>query len=83
MNDCLLAKWIWKIHFTDNELWFRIIKAKYFPMGAFRDAKVLNGSQFWKSIQKVNCLFFKGTTFQAGDGCNVSFWEMFGWVIAP
>ena len=51
-------------------------------MGTFRDAKVLNGSQFWKSIQKVNCLFFKGTTFQAGDGCNVSFWEMFGWVIA-
>lgn len=53
MNDCLLAKWIWKIHSANNELWFRIIKAKYFPRGVFKEAKVLHGSQFWKNIQKV------------------------------
>ena len=40
MNDCLLAKWIWKIQSTRNELSFRIIKAKYFPRGVFREAKV-------------------------------------------
>lgn len=43
-------------------------------MGAFRDANVLNGSQFWKSIQKIKRLFFKGSAFKIGDGCNTSFW---------
>lgn len=44
MNDCLISKWVWKIHNADNELWYRIIKAKYFPDGAFRDAHMLNSS---------------------------------------
>jgi hypothetical protein len=29
MNDCLLVKWIWKIYQQPDELWFKILKAKY------------------------------------------------------
>lgn len=29
MNDCLLVKWIWKIHQEPDEMWYRLIKAKY------------------------------------------------------
>lgn len=29
MNGCLLVKWIWKIVQEHDDLWFRILKAKY------------------------------------------------------
>lgn len=29
MNQCLITKWIWKIEKGSNELWYRILKAKY------------------------------------------------------
>jgi hypothetical protein len=29
MNDCLLTKWIWRILQEPDELWFKVIKAKY------------------------------------------------------
>jgi hypothetical protein len=35
MNDCLLVKWIWKIHQEPDELWFKILKAKYMRSGGF------------------------------------------------
>lgn len=38
MNDCLITKWIWRINHSKNELWLRILKAKYFPRSTFRDA---------------------------------------------
>lgn len=50
MNNCLLSKWIWKIASAQHELWFRILKAKYFPRGVFRDANTLKGPQFWKNV---------------------------------
>lgn len=46
MNDYLIAKWIWRINSSDNELWFGILKAKYFPRCAFREANSHRGSQF-------------------------------------
>lgn len=73
MNDCLIAKQIQKIYAASNELWFRIIKAKYFPGGIFIDANSLRGSRFWKSLQKVKILFNWGARFQIGNGCIISF----------
>lgn len=84
MNDCLLAKWIWKIHSANNELWFRIIKAKYFPRGVFKEAKVLHGSQFWKNIQKVKkiCLI-SVQDIRLGMVTVFLFGGIFGWEIVP
>lgn len=46
MNDCLMVKWIWRINLANKDLWFKILKAKYFPTGVFKDARTLEGSQF-------------------------------------
>ena len=35
MNDCLLVKWIWKLFQEPDELWFKLVKAKYMPEGSF------------------------------------------------
>jgi hypothetical protein len=35
MNDCLLVKWIWKIFQNPEELWFKLVKAKYMSEGSF------------------------------------------------
>lgn len=29
MNECLLVKWIWKILHEPDEMWFKILQAKY------------------------------------------------------
>lgn len=29
INECLLVKWIWKILQEPDELWFKILQAKY------------------------------------------------------
>lgn len=35
MNQCLITKWIWKIHNNNDELWVRLLKAKYMRNGVF------------------------------------------------
>ena len=72
-NDCLLCKWIWKIDQAKDELWFRILKEKYFPKGDFKDSNPLKGSQFWKSLHKGKHLFFWGVNHKLGDGKSISF----------
>jgi len=47
MNECLLVKWIWNIHQEPDELWFKLIKAKYLDGCSFFTSKSKGGSQFW------------------------------------
>jgi len=35
MNESLLVKWIWKIHQQPDELWYRILQAKYLGENGF------------------------------------------------
>jgi hypothetical protein len=35
MKDCLLVKWIWRIFQEPDELWFKLVKAKYMSEGSF------------------------------------------------
>lgn len=44
MNDCLLNKWIWKILQEPNELWFRLLKAKYMDGTSFFSAQKKDSS---------------------------------------
>lgn len=57
MNDCLITKWIWKIFQEPDDLWFKIIKAKYLGENGFFRSNRTGGSQFWKGIQNVRHLF--------------------------
>lgn len=75
MNECFLCKWWWRMSRAKDELWFRILKAKYFPRGEFRDIMPLKGSQFWKSLHKVRSLFHLGVVQQIGNGEAVFFWK--------
>jgi hypothetical protein len=47
MNDCLLVKWIWKIHQEPDALWFRLLKAKY-----------MNGVNFFSLLEPREALSF-------------------------
>jgi len=75
MNDCLLVKWIWKIYQQPDELWFRIIKAKYLGEKDFFNSKVTGGSQFWRGLHSVKHLFKWGAVFEVGNGRVCRFWE--------
>lgn len=75
MNDCMLSKWMWRINGAKDELWFRLLKAKYFPHGDYRDSLDLRGSQFWKALCRVKHLFNWGVSYQAGNGKSISFWK--------
>ena len=75
MNDCLLVKWIWKILQEPDELWFKMLKAKYMRDTDFFSAKSKGGSQFWQGLQKVKHLFKWGANFTVGRGNNCSFWH--------
>lgn len=56
MNECLLVKWIWKIFQQPDELWFKILKAKYMGEGSFY-SKVAGGHNFGRASIKSNlCL---------------------------
>jgi hypothetical protein len=47
MNECLLAKWIWKIAKGSNETWYKLLQAKYMQDGNFFNSKCRGASQFW------------------------------------
>lgn len=57
MNNCLLVKWIWKILQEPEELWFRLIKAKYLDCCNFFSVPGRGSSQFWKGLHKIKHLF--------------------------
>jgi hypothetical protein len=75
MNESLLVKWIWKIFQQPDELWFKILEAKYLGENGFFDSRIRNGSQFWKGLHKVKHLFKWGAVFEVGNGKLYRFWE--------
>jgi hypothetical protein len=75
MNESLLVKWIWKIHLQADDLWYKILKAKYLGDNGFFDSTGAGGSQFWKGLHKVKHLFKWGASFTIGNGKLCRFWE--------
>ena len=75
MNDCLLVKWIWKILQEPDELWFKLIKAKYLDGCNFFSAPRKGSSQFWQGLHKVKNLFKWGAIFKVRNGLNCRFWQ--------
>lgn len=79
MNDCLLVKWIWKIMQGSEDIWFKLLKAKYMPAGGFFQSRAGDGSQFWKGLHKVKHMFRWGSQHKVGNGRVTSFWDDY-WV---
>jgi hypothetical protein len=52
MNDYLLMKWIWKILQEPEELWFKLVKAKYMSE-VFFYSNVKGSSKFWQGLRRV------------------------------
>lgn len=75
MNDCLLVKSIWKITQGTEELWYRLLKAKYMPEGNFFKSRYKDSFQFWKGLHKVKHLFKWGAQYKVMDGRLTSFWD--------
>ena len=75
MNESLLVKWIWKIFQQPDELWYKILEAKYLRGHGFFDSKVNGVSQFWKGLHNVKHLFKWGAVFKVGNGKLCRFWE--------
>lgn len=71
MNQCLLTKWIWKI----EELWCKLLKAKYMRAGNFFCSDQRGSSQFWKGLHKVKHLFKWGAEYSVHKANKVRLWH--------
>lgn len=75
MNECLITKWIWKIGKKPNELWYRLVDAKYMKGKGFLGSSHQGSSQFWRGLHKVKHLYKWGAKYNVHKGENVSFWH--------
>lgn len=75
MNECLIVKWIWKIMQEPDDLWFRILKAKYMDDRGFFYSDSKGSSQFWQGLHKVKHLFKWGAIYKVENGQHCSFWQ--------
>ena len=73
MNECLLTKWIWKILKRPNEVWFKLLDAKYLKGKSFFTSKVQDSSQFWQGLHKVKHLFKWGVIHKVQNGRQTFF----------
>ena len=54
-----------------NSLFYRVFKAKYFPIRSIFDAKAKSGSYSWKSILKARKVILLGARWSIGVGTSV------------
>jgi len=66
MNDCLFGKMDMENTSEPDELWFKILKAKYMGVWGFFDSNVKGNSQFWQNLHKVKHLFKWGAILRVG-----------------
>ena len=83
MNECLLAKWIWRILNGSDAMWFKIIHAKYLRSGSFFSSPCAGTSQFWQSLHKVKHLFRWGACIRLEMGEVHPFGRIFRLIMSP
>lgn len=75
MNQCLMTKWIWRIEKGSEDLWYRLIKAKYLKSGSFFGSPNQGVSLFWRNLHKVKHMFQWGAEYNVHKGYTVRFWH--------
>jgi hypothetical protein len=84
MNIALMLKWIWKLYQGAEGLWADLIRAKYLgDRDIFSREVPVQGSQFWKAIQKIKWLFKLGAKHKVHNGRWTFFWLDWWIVSAP
>lgn len=74
-NISLLVKWWWKLE-TQDSLWGKIIKAKYFRNKTVSSIKTrFNDSPCWKAIMKVKEVYMAGRQISLSNGRLVRVWK--------
>jgi hypothetical protein len=76
MNIALMSKWIWRLFDPSEQdnLWFKLLQAKYVNADNIFASSTQGGSQFWRSINKIKHFFKLGAGFLVGDGRRTLFW---------
>jgi hypothetical protein len=71
-----MIKWIWRIFdpAEHNNLWFKLLRAKYMNVDNIFARNSQGGSQFWRSLNKIKHLFKLGAKFLPGSGERIFFW---------
>jgi hypothetical protein len=78
-----MTKWIWKLYKQKDNLWVRLLQAKYMRDGDFFKSKDSNGYQFWKSLHKVKHLFKWGAFTKLAMVLTRNSGMMFGSPMSP
>uniref|UniRef100_A0A2N9ED83 Reverse transcriptase zinc-binding domain-containing protein n=1 Tax=Fagus sylvatica TaxID=28930 RepID=A0A2N9ED83_FAGSY len=77
-NKALLGKWLWRFGLEENNLWQRILVAKYgVELGGWRTNPIrgAHGCGLWKGILSSWDDYFQHVQFVVGQGNRACFWE--------
>lgn len=72
----MLGKQGWRLMHHPDTLASKILKAKYFPVCSFMDARLGNSpSLIWRSICEARKVLDKGLYWRVGDGRSIRVWQ--------
>lgn len=81
VNLALIFKLGWRILTQPNNLWVRVVHAKYLYHQDFFAVKRSARTSFaWKGILQSSSIFRKGMRWIVGNGCKINFW-LYNWVL--
>ncbi|RVX10320.1 putative ribonuclease H protein [Vitis vinifera] len=77
LNKALLGKWIWRFACAKEELWKKVLEAKYGQEDfgwRIRKANGVFGVGVWKEILKESDWCWENMAFKVGKGNKIRFW---------
>jgi hypothetical protein len=74
MNNCLMAKWIWRLYSGDQGLWADLLRQKYLRSKDLLTDNHRPGSQFWNALQRIKGVLRLGARHSVGNGTSTTLW---------
>ena len=75
-NDSLLAKQAWRLLHDKTSLFYKVVKARFFPnLTIMEAADSRMGSYAWKSILKGRDIIQRGALRRIGNGEKINIWQ--------
>ena len=78
LNKALLGEWVWRFARAKEEMWKRVLVAKYGQEEFGWRTKKANGAfgvGLWKEILKEADWCWDNMTFKVGKGTKIRFWK--------
>jgi hypothetical protein len=75
-DAALMVKWIWRFFdpSEQNNLWYKLLRAKYMNVDNIFARNSQGGLQFWRSLNKIKHLFKLGAKFLPSSRERIFFW---------